>query len=512
MLDRVKIFRRRQFVLGPEHIDYEGWKRLRVEDNYLLTVHPDLPITVVHEKENKAILLGYAIDPYNPDLNDEGILKRFISGPISIKTVSSGLQNLSGRFVLLIISPAGHWLFHDACALRQVQYCRDTNGAIWCATQAETLAERLGFNYDEEVLSYRNTSAIYQTDKEEFWLINDRSPFQEIRNLLPNHYLDLQQGKTYRYWPEPNCIGTLSADESIELSKPILQNSIKAAANRFDLKMGISAGCDSRKSLAAVKDVKDKIYFFTHTPQVSNEVDMEIPAKLLPQLGIEHHKFDLQQMTDEFRRYYECSATWSRERRGHIAYTALQHFGTEATILNSNISEYSQVWFWLPKSKINGEGLAILKSLNHPFAIHELQKWLDGAQEACKKANMNILVLFDIELRARWVTAAIAEYDIAHETFIPYNNRHFFCLELSVNERIRRGRRLDYPTRLIKNMWVDVLREPINPEKRVIGKIQEFILRSMIHKTITPWFPIVEYLRYLKLRRSFKKQVKEYEK
>jgi hypothetical protein len=508
MLDRVKYFRRRQFILGSEFIDYEGWQRLKLFDNFLLTLHPDLQITIVKHENNKAILLGYAIDPYQPELNDEEILQRFVTGEITINKVSDSLKTLSGRFVLIINCPQGIWLFHDACALRQVQYCTDEHGAVWCATQAETLAESFGFDYDEDILSYRNTSAVYQTNKEEFWLINDRSPYREIRNLLPNHYLDLRQGKAIRYWPVPDCIGSFSADKGIELSKLILQNSIAATAMRFDLKMGISAGCDSRKSLAAAKNVKDKIYFFTHTPQVSNEADMEIPEKLLPKLGIVHHKFDLQQMDADFKKYYECSTTWARERRGHIAYTALQHFGSEATILNSNISEYSQVWFWLPKSNINGEGLAMLKSLNHPLVISEFQKWLNGAQDACKKANMNILVLFDIELRARWVTAAIAEYDIAHETFNPYNNRHFFCLELSVNERIRRGRRLDYPIKLIKNMWPEVLREPINPEKNIRGKLQEFIWRSIIHKTITPWFPIVEYLRYLRLRRSFKEQAK----
>jgi 7-cyano-7-deazaguanine synthase in queuosine biosynthesis len=73
--------------------------------------------------------------------------------------------------------------------------------------------------------------------------------------------------------------------------------------------MGISAGCDSRKSLAAAKEVKSKIYFFTHTPTPSKEVDMEVPARLLPRLGIEHHRVDLEAMDEGFQEYYRCSAT-----------------------------------------------------------------------------------------------------------------------------------------------------------------------------------------------------------
>jgi hypothetical protein len=237
---------------------------------------------------------------------------------------------------------------------------------------------------------------------------------------------------------------------------------------------------------------------------------MEVPARLLPKLGIEHHRFDLQEMSDEFREYYESDATWARERHGHAAYTALNHFGTGATVLNSNISEISQVYYWLPKSKIDGEGLAVATGLNHPLAISEFEKWLEDAEQACESAKMNILVLFDFEVRSRWISAAICEYDIAYETFNPYNNRQLFCLELSVNERLRRGRRLDFHMKQIENMWPEVLMETINPEKRLFGKIKKFLLHSVIYKTITPWIPLIEYLRYLKLKREFQhEQVKK---
>jgi len=508
MHDRMKFFRRRQFVLGPDFVDYEGWKRVKVEDKYLLTVHPDLLTTVVEHHGNKAVMLGYAVDPYQADLTEEGILQRFVHSPKSVADVISGLEKLSGRFVLIVMCRAGLWLFHDAVALRQVQYCRTEQGAIWCASQAETLAEGLGLDYDEEVLNYRNMPA-YQASKNGFWLLNDRTPYREIRNLLPNHYLDLRQAKAFRYWPVEGCIGSLSVDESIQLCSPILQTSIHAAARRFDLWMGISAGGDSRKSLAAAKDAKDKINFFTTTPtQVSMLVnDVKIPARLLPRLGLKHHNLGLQLMSEEFREYYECSATWARERTGHIAYTMLQCLGSQATVLNSNISEVAQRVYWLPKSKINGEGLAVISGLNHPLAIAEFQKWLDGAQPACRAAKMNIMDLFFLEQRmGRWATAAFSEYDIAHETFNPYNNRYLHCLMLAIKERHRRNRRWAVIINHIKYMWPEVLSEPINPPDRILDKIQQFIRRFIIHKTITPWFPVYEYLRYLKAKRRFKRQ------
>ena len=509
MYDRAKYFRRRQFVLGSEYVDYEGWKRLKVENNYLLTVHPDLLTTIVEHQNNKAVLLGYAIDPYQPELTDEGILHHFVRSTRSVVDVISGLEKLSGRFVLIMKCSEGLWLFHDALALRQVHYCRDKQGAIWCASQAETLAERLKFDCDEKVLNYRNMPA-YRAIKDEFWLVNDQTPYWEIRNLLPNHYLNLHQAKAFRYWPVAGCIPSLSVDESIQLCAPILKNSIKAAAMRFDLRMGISAGGDSRKTLAASRDITNRIYFFTLAPpQASMFVnDTKIPARLLPQLGLEHHKIAWQPMSHEFRKYYECSVTWAREKKGHIAYSLLNHFGPEVTVLNSNISEFSQCIYWLPKSKINGENLALISNhLNHPLSIKEFQKWLDGAKHTCQTAEMNILDLFFLEQRmGRWVTTAFSEYDIAHETFNPYNNRYLHCLMLAVNERHRRDHRWDVPIRHMKYMWPEVLLEPINPPDQISDKIQQFIRRFILHKTITPWLPVYEYLKYLKLKRYFRQQ------
>ena len=135
--------------------------------------------------------------------------------------------------------------------------------------------------------------------------------------------------------------------------------------------------------------------------------------------------------------------------------------------------------------------------------MNDLQNWLDEAKSPCAAAKINVLVLLDLEVRSRWVANTFAECDIAYESFNPYANRSLFCLELSVSERFRSGRRLDFPIKLIKSMWPEVLRAPINPENRVIGRIQQIILHKIIHRTITPWVPVVEYLRYLKLRRAF---------
>jgi len=493
--EKVKFFRRRQFILGPDYIHYEEWHKIKIDDYHFITVHPDLRFTQLEENKNKAILLGYFLDPLSPESTDKDILSRFLDKRISVENTILKLENLCGRFVLIIKSHDNLWLFHDACGLRQVHYCSDKSKNIWVASQPGLLAQLLGFNYDEEMISYRNLS-IFVSGRDEFWFPHTRTPFKEVKYLLPNHYLDLSTGEVYRFWPKKGSFENLAFDECLDLTADLLKNTIKAATMRFDVKMGISAGCDSRKSLAAAREVKNKICFFTHTPNKGSEADMEIPSRLLPKLGLEHNKIRLEQMDNGFRYYYELNNTWPRERHGNIAYSIMKYFGTEAVILNSNISEYSGIWYWLPKNKITAKNLAMLRLLKNHMVIREFDKWLNGAALSCESAKMNVLVLFDLELRSRWVSQALAEYDIAFETFNPYNNRYLFRLELSVNERIRQGRSLYMPKKLIEKMWPEALLLPINPEKHIIGKMKK-VLNNRV------FFPIIRNIRYLRAKWIF---------
>ncbi len=505
-MDRIKFFRRRQFVLGPSPLPYEGWNRHEIDSGHVLTIHPDLSFYTKESIGMKAVLLGYCIDPLRPETGETEIIERFL-GSVSFHGIVQELKTLSGRFVLILKRHDGMRLFHDAVALRQVNYCKTPDGNIWCASQPEVIAEQLNFNLDEEVLDFRNTS--YKLGADESWLQNDRTPYKEIRNLLPNHYLDLRTGEAHRYWPTESCLDSLSIKKSNDLCAKILQGSIRAAANKFDLHLGVSGGGDSRKTLAASRDVIDKIYLFTHTPTQKSQLisDIKVPAQLLNKLGLKHHIIELKKMSPAFKSYFDRNVIFAREKRGNIAFTLLNHFGPNSTVMNSNISEVAQCVYWIPASEINGLSLAVISGLNHPFAISEFQKWLDGAVKACSESRVNILDLFFLEQRmGRWATAAFSEYDIAHETFNPYNNRHLHCLMLSVDERHRKNRRWNVLIEQIKLMWPEVLCEPINPQDHLTDQLKQMIRRNIVHKFISPWLPVYEYLRYKKLKKRFIKQ------
>jgi len=499
--------RRRQFIIVPSCIKYSGWPKYLCNSNVTVYVHPDLAVYRVRRKRWNGLLLGYAIDPDQPELTDEEVLKCLISRAETFGRLIRYINNLTGRFVLVLDSEEEAYLFHDAVGLRQVTYTIEEDGNVSCASQAETLAGIFNYTKDPEIEEFRKSWRSH----DEFWLPNDRTPYREIRYLLPNHYINLKTGVARRFWPGTESVKKQTIKSCNDLVASILKNSIHAAVKRFELLVAISAGGDSRRTLAASREWVDMMTFFTTRPtQMSMlENDIRIPSLLLSKLGIKHHYIGLDEMDPEFKMVFRESATWARDIKGRSAYTILQNFGSKCTVMNSNISEVGQRVYWLPASKLNGRGLAILSGLAHPLAEREFQSWIDSAYESCKKSGIHLLDLFFLEQRmGRWAAAAFAEYDIVHETFNPYNNRVIHEAMLGVDERYRNNRSWKVLIENIKSMWPAVLIEPINPPDKMRDRIQQFIRRKIFHRWITPWFPIYEYLRYLKMKKAYKSGVR----
>src|SRR4051812_2766642 len=71
---------RRQFILGPRFVDFlpASWTRLQVREGLCLSAHPELHAITAVRGSRSLTLLGYIIDPDNPDLDEANTLKRLL--------------------------------------------------------------------------------------------------------------------------------------------------------------------------------------------------------------------------------------------------------------------------------------------------------------------------------------------------------------------------------------------------------------------------------------------------
>ena len=71
---------RNQFILGPDFISAPSdWIRLRPDDSFCITSHPNLNAYHAVHNDKSLTLLGSILDPYNPGHTNEAIIDKLLS-------------------------------------------------------------------------------------------------------------------------------------------------------------------------------------------------------------------------------------------------------------------------------------------------------------------------------------------------------------------------------------------------------------------------------------------------
>mgnify|MGYP006283418937 CR=1 FL=1 len=150
-LDRLNY--RRQFVLGSSFIrEFSGWREMPITESLCLTSHPDLDVSRVAEGDRSLVLLGYMIDPEEPEQTSADILGRLFSDLTERDSIFSLTSRIGGRWILILVEKHKVFLFHDATGLRQVFFTAKRSLDLWCASQPELIANRLKLALDPNAI------------------------------------------------------------------------------------------------------------------------------------------------------------------------------------------------------------------------------------------------------------------------------------------------------------------------------------------------------------------------
>jgi hypothetical protein len=491
-MEMSKYLYRRQFILGPHYKEnLQNWKHEKVNDNYYLSVHPDLQISKVSWGNNFLIMLGYILDPYNTSFDNNQILNLILKDIKNIDEVFKKLERMCGRFVMIIKVDNDFRIFNDTTGMRQIFYYKDSHNHLWCASQPSIIAEHLNLDVEKEIYDELFKLSIFSKTTE-YWYPGNSTIFKDIFHLTPNHYINLDQLNIVRYWPRKK-IKNRSYNECLQNSVLLLENLIEAATNRFNLALGISAGYDSRLVLAAGKKVSDKIFYFTHIKEDSdvNMDDVSIPADLLARLNIQHHVIKIpDKMDSDFEKLSRTNVTTARTTKVFNTYALFEYFKNEKkeiVLSSGNISEIAKRNVRrlprLPNFLINGFILSSVANMNGSrFAIKKFKDWFVSAKETLK-FGIKIFDLFYWEQRmANWAAMTFSEMDINFENFSPFNCRELLENMISLPLKYRSQPDYIFHNELIRTMWPETLQLPINPERNSFKRIfNYFFFKSRIY-------------------------------
>lgn len=478
-----------QFILGPTFAEQlAGWKQITVGKGLKLTAHPDLACIQAAGVDRQLTLIGHILDPLTPNATNEDIVRALLHRFISRDALVEATDRFGGRWLLIATSAEEQFLFHDALGLRQAFYTDPVvTSVVWVMSQAGIASEMLSLTPDDLALDYLDTQTFRRTFESRFPAA--ASTFKGLKHLLPNHWLDLSTGRSHRYWPS-TPLKAQTPETAINRICALMSGQIRAAAARFDLALSLTAGFDSRLMLATAREVADRVCIMTlrQGRMPDRFPDIEIPARLLKQVGLPHEVIHASStMTPEFSLQFKRNVYLAHDHYGHDAEAILGQFGRTKAVLVGSGAEVGRCAFRgkLPHAdhvRFTPELLAWLEyGSTHPFLVEHFREWL---ADVSQQNHIKLLDLLEWEQDyGNWLAMTQLEFDIAwRDIFTPYNCRELLATLLGVEERYRKAPDYLLFQRAIQKAWPELLSEPINPH-RTVGRLALRIsdMKALVH-------------------------------
>ena len=476
-----------QYLIAKRILPFEYLEINPVEFNGLyIYANSSLNISSAKNADSEIILIGFIIDPLNPDESNNKIINKLAT---SCKTVSQFLKEISifsGRYVLIFKAGNDLIMTGDACHLRQINFGFIDNEfvigsslkMILKALSSEPLISKNKLDFINNKIYLNNESAWY----------GDETIDERFHKLLPNHYLNLKNTETNRI---PLHSNTYENEEKIlEFASLILRNTYSALTKRYQLIQPLTAGWDSRILLAASKDSKDLINYYVFDKSFGKSPDAWVPDNLRKRLNIDFTCISPNEIRDDFLLKYNQEHIVPRvlPKTENIQYHYDKNYNKDVININGNCTEITRCYYGHTNIKISLDMLLAFSGYTNkiPYFNTQIEKWYLTANEYSKEYGISLLDLFYWEQRlGNWGANYPFEQDIAIEEISPFNNRSLLLSILKIEHNSRKSPNYYFFEKLVRLLWNDVLLEPINPDESSFKKFKNgnAILKYLILKT-----------------------------
>lgn len=482
-----RLLYRRQFFFGPRYVEnLPKWIRIQVNNNYYLTIHPDLNHVKATNGDVNVISLGFILDPHNPKYSDHEIVNELLNKSDNFNSFVKNTFCLSGRWIFIYFDYDNIRFFNDAGGSRQIFYSFADSG-VWCASQPHTIAKELDIPKSDnpDLLEFINSKNF---EEDEHCMIGDGTIFDDIYHLMPNHYLSVNEREIRRYWPD-NPIPILSNEEAANIVSELFVGLYASANHKFDLMQPVTAGVDSRALLAGSRnESKDVTYFIQKFDKLNNfSPDIRVPKKYLPQVGLDFKVFEANEYDQHFNDYLEKNVYMVQSEKKKVLYYNFFKYHQGKLNVSGNIGGIIRHTGY---NHFDGEGSVeelakLFFAEDKQYVLNEIQKWLDsGIPELVKENNIFLKDLFYWEHRgANWIPMFQTELDIAIDEWNPANCRDLIIASFAVAPDSKTAQpRTELYKLVCKKLWPEIMNFPVSPPDYFRFKFLKHKSRVLLYK------------------------------
>ena len=247
-----------------ENISVKGWKTENLPNQFHIVFDPDIKFYCIKVKSSWVALCGtYCMDVVACHM-DMAIITDNLAKKLAVseELFFEYLDDLNGRFACIYFSDGKLYVLNDAVAERSVYYSKTD---VIVASHYNLIHEIV---QTEEDSFWPKYCKWVETKKQQHkgwpWVMpGDRTPWENISILTPNHKLDVTNLKIERYYPRQNIPETDVESATSQIAE-IIKNEAETLSRYYNIYQSLTAGSDTRISLAATKNIKDSIVYFTY--------------------------------------------------------------------------------------------------------------------------------------------------------------------------------------------------------------------------------------------------------
>lgn len=410
------------------------------------------------------MLIGHCVDLDNPSLDESAIARKLVEAA----SVPEATFQLLGRFVAIDHRDGRTRVCGDATSMRTIYYAEDRPVI---ASHSTLIGGLIGEKPRADVYRFYR-----------FGLPGNLSPTPRVRVLPANFVLDLADRRPRRFWPGPDQQRReRSVDEVYPEIERLLLDSAAAITQRAEPIVSLTAGIDSRVTLAALR-AYPATRTFTYDRGLEDATDLRVARLLAGKVGLAHDTLRMRRGDRRPGASAETVAMVDYHHDVRLPGLYARAFGGRPVIhVRSNLLEIGRS-FWRKKlgdqPSLDGANWR-QANLYHPVPLPEYQQAAKAFEEemprffdlmgydlsdpsAPELHGYDAWDLFYWEHRMpTWHSQLVLGTDAVFETTVLFNSRAFLAALLDVPLGDRKAATLMH--RFIAAHAPEIVGIPVNP-------------------------------------------------
>jgi len=429
---------------------------------YFVAVHEAARKALASHGGSWAVVVGTAVhDGVETDL--EGLAERLLEAADPLEETA----HWCGAFAAMRCAADGAWVYHDAGATHKVFYRTLDQGGLCCGS------DPLLLGYWQPLSPLENVEE--RAFQESHWLRRrntrqgDRTWFEGVLQLLPNHSLDLMSAEADRTLPRRPRVELCMEEVVREVAARMQFVMGQWLANR-NVQVGMSAGWDSRIVLAACRPGKDRLHTYsTLIPGLSaNHPDLAVPERMARDLGFAHRVIHPCQTMPEGMADV-LDGTFDRWHNGWILPRLgwFKTFDPDVLAITGVISEVAKNFLEQAPIDTPLHATRAVHFAEHPWMMTYYQKWLDEDARHVSAMGYAPRDFMHWEQDACNVAgASIHAFNFVVDSVTPFSSHHILSTLLASPPALRDKHNSPLYKALVEYMWPELMQYPVNPMLR----------------------------------------------